>query len=366
MSTSSKIFICAIFLFSLSTVSRAQSEAPAFDTQAAPPVPDYSLTSSWAARPDNPGASAAVPSGASKGSKLKNVDVFYIHPTTYRTPDRWNQDIADSTVNAWTDVSVIRRQAGVFNGCCRIYAPRYRQASFLATKDRLMQGDGGKAYALAYSDVERAFDHFIKEENNGRTFIIVGHSQGAEMALRLLRNRIDGQVLEKQLVAAYVIGLDVTAGMFGRAFKSLKPCNKPTQTSCVLAWNAVTLDADLRALRGFAGSRYLHEFGTEEGRTPLCINPLTFDREKPVALSSASKGAVPGGAGEGTMQALVKGKVAAECKDGFLVANVDSGLGLEPLPGGSLHYHEFGLFYADIRANVAKRITAFLKTRRQR
>lgn len=363
MSTSSKILISAIFLFSLSTVSRAQPAAPAFDTQAAPPVPDYSLASSWAARPDVPGVSMTVPSGASKGSRLKNVDVFYIHPTTYRTPDRWNQDIADATVNAWTDASVIRRQAGVFNGCCRIYAPRYRQASFLATKDRLMQGDGGKAYALAYSDVERAFDHFVMAENKGRPFIIVGHSQGAEMAQRLLRNRIEGKALQKRLVAAYVIGLDVTEGMFGRAFKTLKPCNKPAQTGCILAWNAVTPEGDLKMLRGFAGTRYVHEFGTEQGRTPFCINPLTFDREKPMAVSSASKGAVPGGAGEDAMQRLVSGSVAAECKDGFLVTKADPSLGLDPLPGGSLHYHEFGLFYADIRANVAKRIKAFLKAR---
>lgn len=365
MSIPNKMLSFGILLAALAPALPAQQTAPAFDSQEAPPVPDYRNPASWAARPDAPGASTAVPPGASKALKRKDVDVFYIHPTTYRTPDRWNQDIANNSVNDWTDTSVIRRQAALFNGCCRIYAPRYRQASFLATKDRLMQGDGGKAYALAYSDVERAFDYFIEYENKGRPFIIAGHSQGAEMTMRLLRNRIDGQKVQKRMVAAYVIGLDITEGAFGRTFKSLVPCDRPDQSGCVLAWNAVTTDADLAMLRRFAGTRYAHEYGTDEGRTPLCVNPLTFDRKKPAAIASASKGAVPGGAGEGALKPLVPASVAAECKDGFLVTKADPALGLEPLPGGSLHYHEFGLFYADIRGNVMQRIKAWSRAHRR-
>jgi len=37
----------------------------------------------------------------------------------------------------------------------------------------------------------------------------------------------------------------------------------------------------------------------------------------------------------------------------------DPALDLQPLPGGSMHFHDFGLFYADIRHNVAQRIAAF-------
>jgi hypothetical protein len=37
-------------------------------------------------------------------------------------------------------------------------------------------------------------------------------------------------------------------------------------------------------------------------------------------------------------------------------------LELKPLPGtGVMHYHDFGLFYADIRANAVPRTKAFLQ-----
>ena len=59
------------------------------------------------------------------------------------------------------------------------------------------------------------------------------------------------------------------------------------------------------------------------------------------------------------MPALIGGKVSASCSNGFLVVNVDPKLELKPLPGGFMHYHEFGLFYADIHVNVLRRIAAF-------
>lgn len=336
-----------------------------FADQPAPPMPDYALASSWAARPGTPGASTARPANASRIARRPQADVFYIHPTTYRTTERWNQDIADQTVNRWTDASVIARQAGVFNGCCRIFAPRYRQASFLAARDMLMTGDGGRAYALAYSDVLRAFDHYMANDNKGRPFIIAGHSQGAEMARRLLIDRIDGQPAAKRMVAAYVIGIDLTEGDFGRTYHMLRPCSTPEQTGCVMAWNAVSPEADPAMFRKFAGARYAAKYGTDDGRTPLCINPLTWRTDRPAAPASANPGSVPGEPGEGPMQPLRKGLAAARCDGGLLVVDRDPSLGLETVRGGVLHYHEYGLFYASIRSNVDVRIRAWRRGHRR-
>jgi len=331
---------------------------PAFDSQTPAPAPDYAADSAWAALPGVPGPADTVPQGRKADGKVHGVDVFYVHPTTFRTPDRWNADPADQRLNDWTDASVIARQAAVFNACCNIFAPRYRQASFLATRDRFMEGDGGKAYALAYSDVLRAFDQWQASRNQGRPFILAGHSQGGEMLMRLLADRIDGTPLQKRMVAAYAIGIDFSLGTFGRRYRTLKPCDTPVRTGCVLAWNAVTPEADLKLLGGFAGARFAHVHGTEEGKQSLCVNPLTFAMSRPAAPRTASKGAAPGDPGMGPVRALVAGKVAAKCDSGFLVVDADPALELKPLPGGSLHYHEYGLFYADIQANVARRIKA--------
>lgn len=332
---------------------------PPFESQTPAPAPDYAQDSVWAALPGLPGPADTVPEGRKRVDRARDVDVFYVHPTTYRTPERWNADPADAKLNAWTDASVIARQAAVFNACCNVFAPRYRQASFLATRDRFMKGDGGKAYALAYSDVVRAFDQWQASRNQGRPFILAGHSQGGEMMMRLLADRIDGTPLQQRMIAAYAIGIDFSTGYFGRRYRTLKPCDTPTRTGCVLAWNAVTPEADLKQLGGLSGVRFTHIYGTEEGNEALCINPLTFDTKKPAAPRQASKGAIPGDPGFGPVRAPIAGKVAARCDSGFLVVDTDPALELKPLPGGSLHYHEYGMFYADIQANIARRIKAF-------
>ena len=361
-------------LTALAALTQAQAQAqaqapsapppPAFASQPAPPAPDYADDDNWAALPDRPGPADSRPEGArpiggSGAARARDVDVFYVHPTTYRTPDRWNMDLGNEAVKRWTDASVIARQAGVFNQCCRVFAPRYRQASFLATADRFMEGDGGQAYALAYSDVLRAFDQWQAHRGQGRPFVLAGHSQGGEMLMRLLADRIDGTALQRRMVAAYAIGIDFSEGYFGRRYKTLKPCDRPAQVNCVLSWNAVTTEADIAMLGSFAGARFRRAYGTDDGRRTLCINPLTFDARRPAAPARASRGAAPGDPGEGPVRALAKGKVAARCEQGFLVVEPDASLALRPLPGGSMHYHEYALFYADIQANLKRRIAAF-------
>ena len=69
-------------------------------------------------------------------------------------------------------------------------------------------GDGGKALELAYQDVRAAFNYFINERNNGRPFIIAGHSQGAFHADRLLK-AVAGKALQQRLVAAYPVGFSI-------------------------------------------------------------------------------------------------------------------------------------------------------------
>lgn len=330
---------------------------PVNPSDAAPRAPDYGLPSSWAAWPGRDGPASAMPAGASPRALHPKVDVFYIHPTTDRSKLAWNQDLADRDVNAWTDDSVIARQAGIFNGCCRIFAPRYRQAtvaSFATPQSRR------EAFSVAYGDVLRAFDRFIEQGNHGRPFILVGHSQGAFHLARLLQDRIDGSPLAARMVAAYVVGINVAAGDFGQTYKTLSFCQKPDQTGCVVSWNAMLPDADKKAFIAFSAKAYAERHGDAPGNTLLCVNPLTFDTSKPSAGKEASQGAVPGKPGFGPPRPLVPHSVSARCEDGVLVVQPDPALGLEPIAGGIMHYHDFGLFYQDIRSNIAVRIAHYL------
>ncbi len=328
----------------------------------APPQPDYAQPGSWAAGPFGPGATAALPAGASPAARRAPVDVFYVHPTTVRSDTLLNQDIGDAVSNRWTDESAVARQGSAFNGCCRVFAPRYRAATYKAFISPAVQA---KAFALAYTDVERAFDWYLAHENHGRPFIIVGHSQGAFHIATLLEKRIDGTPLQRQLVAAYIIGIVLGEGEFGLRFHHVGICQTPTATGCAVQWNAVLASTDLAVATARARQPFVNKYGDVPGKMTLCVNPLTFDRRRPSALASAARGAVPGQPEFGAMLPLRRGAVAAHCDQGLLVVQPDAALGLEPLTGGVMHYHDIGLFYADVRANAAARVQAFLAQHRR-
>lgn len=352
--------ICCLLACSTQTikvVDEAATNSPYPDLG----IPDYSNMKSWAAHADMPGASAKSPEGMIKSTAPKDVDVFYIHPTVFRSTTEYNQEIDNDSLNVIIDATVISRQASVFNDCCHVFAPRYRAASFLATSDRFFEGRGGEAYDFAYSDVLRAFDRF-REQNKDRPFIIAGHSQGGLMVSRLLKDRVDSSPLQEQMIAAYSLGYNLSVGEFGRKYKTLQICDKPLQTGCVLSWNAVTPEASLDLYSKMGSELYVKTYKTEEGKEILCINPLTFDSSKPDADRSYSKGAVPGAPGVGPLKAMEANMLSASVQKGYLVVELDSTLDLSPLPGGSLHYHEVGMFYEDIRQNIAARIEAFKKS----
>ncbi|MGA1797211.1 DUF3089 domain-containing protein [Sphingomonas sp. 4RDLI-65] len=346
-----------LLLAATGMAANVAAQVPAFADQTPPAAPDYALASSWAAGPAGPGASAAVPKGATAAARNAPVDVFFIHPTTFRTTTIWNQDVADKSVNDWTDASTIARQASVFNACCRVYAPRYRQASLLSDK----VGGRDRALDLAYGDVERAFDHYIRYQNHGRPFILAGHSQGGLMVAKLLETRIDGKPIAARMVAAYAIGFNLAEGDFSRRYTHTPICDTPAQTGCAVQWNAVLGSVDLTLAATRAEQGFVDKYGDGPDKRTLCVNPLTFDRAVPNAPATRSLGAVPGDPGEGVVGPLIRGAVSARCDHGMLVVDPAPSLGLKPLPGGSMHYHDFGLFYADVRANALLRTSAFLK-----
>jgi pimeloyl-ACP methyl ester carboxylesterase len=318
----------------------------------APPAPDYGVASSWAARP-----------GMASATDAKRVDVFYIHPTTDRSVDRWNQDIADTQVNRWTDESVVARQASAFDACCRIFAPRYRQSTAGAFPNPVTRK---AAFALAYGDVLHAFDEYLARDNGGRPFILVGHSQGAVHAAKLIEDRIDGTPIAKRMVAAYVVGIGLSQGDFGRSYKTILPCTTPTQTGCIVGWNSVlTSMADKAKFVGLLESAFTDRYGDVPGKALLCTNPLTFDQRRPIGTRKDSRGAAPGDPGFGPMQKLRPHSVSAICENGLLVVDPAPDLDLKPLPNGSMHYHDIGLFWADIRDNAIQRVKAFGKAHRR-
>jgi hypothetical protein len=331
-----------------------------FDEDVHPIAPDYADAASWAVLPGQPDLSRETPGGGTASIKSTPVDVFYIQPTTFVSTGTWNQKIDDWETNAWTDVSVVARQASIFNGCCRIFVPRYRQAS---TGSIIAKGSSGRqAYDLAYEDVKRAFDYYLAHYNHGRPFILAGHSQGAYHIYRLIEEEIDGKPLQKQMVAAYPIGVATYVGAFGRTYKSVKPCLKPLQTGCIVSWNSFMSDADPSIFIEVSEDIYVKRYGDTTGKQMLCINPLTFDADRPAAAATLDAGALAWPPLVGPLPALIPHAVSATCQNGVLMVTPSPDVNFKPfvLPGGSLHMQDTDLFYQAVRDNAAARVDRYL------
>ena len=319
-------------------------------------APNYARVSSWAAYPGTPSHADDLPQGITRGADA-GADVFFIHPTTYLTMTVGNAPFdAGGETGVRVEAGVLKFQASVFNGCCRIFAPRYRQASLRAITSN--SDEGYAAAELAYGDVARAFDAFLKV-NNGRPFILASHSQGSIHALRLLQQRIIGTPLQSRLVAAYIVG---TALPMQIEKLGLPLCRSATATRCVITWNTVRSGHDDRRRKNDAVIWWQGRYQPIGGRALVCVNPLDW-RVDGAADATANLGAVYSDGRGRPIPAPVVGLTGAQCEDGLLGVSIPFGerrhfSDLLSLAGID-HDFDYSYFYMNIRANALERVRAF-------
>src|SRR5258705_4573754 len=112
-----------------------------------PPAPDYSANGGWAALPGADETAANAP---------QSTNVFFVHPTTYLSAESWNAafDNPGRGVGGAGVDATLRNQASAFAKCCKIFAPRYRQATVVSFVDTA--GDRVHAIQISYRDVGHA------------------------------------------------------------------------------------------------------------------------------------------------------------------------------------------------------------------
>ncbi|MGM0555554.1 MAG: DUF3089 domain-containing protein [Myxococcota bacterium] len=347
-----------------------------------PPAPDYSESESWAALPFENDNADLTPPGHDEMQADAPADVFFVHPTTFFDRKRWNAPVDDAKARSFVDQMVMSGQASVFNGCCKVYAPRYRQATigtYFASKE-----NASGAFGLAYSDVERAFDVFLAEHNKGRPFILASHSQGSQHAMRLLE-RIDAdEELRERLVAAYTTGFTHPMSRYDEVYEHLEPCETPEQTGCIVAWDTYKQGADVE----LPDRPVYWKDGELTAVAPAvprqCTNPVTWRQTSKPSPKEAHQGAVkpvyPAEELSFTsimlsdepldfeVEALSEPRptlFSAECKNQALRVPDLEQLGYEATETtpGNYHLLDYRLFYMDIRENAVARTSAFLDAR---
>jgi len=310
------------------------------------PIPDYSQVSNWAASPYKHNTSDSIPAFLSGEKRDTSVDVFFIHPTSYKLDIKeasWNADVSDSELNAQTDSRSILFQASAFNQSCRIFAPRYRQAhlkAFIIKNSKPAK----EALDLAYSDIKRAFKYYMDHENHGRPIIIASHSQGSHHAVRLLQEFFDGTPLQKQLVCAYVVGWPFDI----RSFKFLHVGNSPDAVGCVVGWCTFQDGEEPRFLRIDSG-------------TAVCVNPLSWTTVTDEASSDLHLGAV---FHDFNMIYLHIVSARIDPEDHILWVSIPEQMNEKLSSTRNLHVIDYNLFWMNIRENVKTRIKAYFKNRK--
>lgn len=326
-----------------------------FRAQPSVQVRAYDDRAMWLARPDLTGNPALwTPAGYAPRATPGGAAVFFIHPTSYVSRDHWNAPVDDPETNDRAAL-FLRGQASAFNAAGEVWAPRYRQATFGAFLTS--EADAERALALAYTDVSAAFDAFLAQIAPTRPIILAGHSQGALHLTRLLRDRVaKDPALARRIVAAYVVGWPVSRTVDLPAM-GLPECTRADQARCILSWQTFAEPAD-PSLVTDTYDRTTGFTGASRKATPMiCTNPLT----------GTPDAAAPAAANLGTLYpakdlataAITAGHVPARCAGDFLLIGEAPDVGPYVLPGNNYHVYDYSLFWANVRADAARRLAAF-------
>jgi hypothetical protein len=215
----------------------------------------------------------ASPSGSSTTSST--FDCFYVYPTV----SKQRSDNANLTVQR-PEIAAAVSQASRFSQVCRVWAPMYRQRTVAS----LAKGLGGdpKADLVAYQSLLSGWKDYLAHDNDGRPIILIGHSQGAAMLIRLLRSQIDPNAhLRTQLVSAIILGGNVqvpTGKTVGGSFRHIPTCTSPRATGCVIAYSTfgTTPPPTSNFGRPGQGVSLQSDQTASAGQRVACVNPVTF------------------------------------------------------------------------------------------
>lgn len=294
---------------------------------------DYSKRANWLSLPDN----------------SREVDTFYLYPSSYVSPKDENKPFAD--IRDENMVRIARRcleiQGSAFSGITNVYAPLYRQVDPFMGFRFIEENKEKMVDEVILTDVTDSFEYYLKNFNKGKPFILAGHSQGTTFLMKMMSTYFkEKKELLNKMVAAYMIGYGVTE-KFMNENRHLRFAKGETDTGVIISWNTEKPD--------------LEEHSPIVKEKSLCINPLNWKRDATYAPADMNKGS------------LIKGKLI---KPGIADAKINVKKGtlecstvkpedyrqvFDIFPEGCYHSMDYGFYYENIRINALKRIEAYKK-----
>lgn len=285
--------------------------------------------------------------------KNNEVDVFYLYPTVWYG-EGTNKDFVcpiDFKPMRENATNALISQSSVFEEVGNIYAPFYRQADALYILDTNNNIKNKEKYFndIPKKDALAAFDYFIKNYNNNKPFILIGHSQGAMMIKEILIDYFKtNENLMNRLVAAYIIGYSVTTNDLEKN-PHLKFARSEYDTGVIISYNTE--------------SSIFNGYNPTLLEGAIAINPITWTLEEDEATKEKSLGSC---FFAGTNYNIVSNFASAKVdkKRGVIKCdsiNADDFYIDGMFKKGNYHVYDIALYYNDLKENARKRVGAFWK-----
>ena len=292
----------------------------------------------------------------------KDVDTFYITSTVYvidsvkdgasEYAPLDNQEFLDGFAEEYMS------QASAYEDSTNVFVPYYRQAGMPLMKKSWLET--GNVYAaisgMPYDDITAALDYYFENYNEGRPFIIAGHSQGAAMTLLVLSKYFkEHPDYYKRMVAAYPIGYSVTKDYL-KAYPHLKFATGENDTGVIISWNTEgkeNVEGNVKTAVLLPGA--------------MSINPLNWKLDETYAPASENLGSFVvnekgepkiADVGADAQIVLSRGTVVTNARPDPMPEEA-ARITLEYFGPGARHADDYTLYYSNIKDNVAKRIAAY-------
>lgn len=243
---------------------------------------NYDDPAHWVCRPDTPDdvchgdldATEIQADGTMQVEKFERaedppIDCFYVYPTISNDKGAYS----DWTTSPDEEDFVTQQQAARLGSQCRVFAPVYRQGTLTGITSRLTGGEAPEGEGDPYADVADAFKTYMATDNEGRGFVLIGHSQGTFMLQQLIAEEVDPNPdVREKLVGAYLAGggIAVPEGeTVGGAFQHVPLCTEPDEAGCIYTWATFRSTAPPPAGSFFGTVRG----GADPGQVAGCVNP---------------------------------------------------------------------------------------------
>jgi hypothetical protein len=244
------------------------------------------------------------------------ADCFYAYPTVSGESGR-NADLRIQDAER----QVARVQATRFSEVCDVWSPMYRQRTLSDLFNLTDAAPDSVANRTAYRSLRSGWRAFLAAHDPSRPIVLLGHSQGASMLVRLIRGEVDDDpALRRQIALAVLLGGNVTVRRgqsTGGNFRHVPLCTSPDRAGCVIAYSSFPDQPPSAAFFGRPGRGVSLLTGDTRRRDlqVACVNPVSPGSHAALGLHPYFPSALAD-SGAPTPWTAYPGRATAQCRSG--------------------------------------------------